>query len=971
MLLLVLSFPLNLYADTNLKENEIKVGFYPLKSFNSYDDSGTPVGYNVDYLNQIAQYTGWSYKYIRVNSKNEAIDMLERGEIDLIGGIKKDEVPENKYQFSSYSMGTSYYSILALNKNEELMYEDFKAMDNKKLGYIDVLFDESELQKYTQVKNFSPELVPYKDIQELHKALQAKEIDMILCTFMEKQENEKLILKISPFDFYYIHDKNNIELSDKLNKALLNIEINFPKFQQNLMKQYYPFTDDIPISKLEQEFIDNAPTFRIGYVPNRKPVSYIDEEGNPIGITKDILEMISEISGLKFEYVPIPPITDISYDLLRELNLDFMSSIEFTKINLNSSGISLSTPYLKSQKVIVGRRGETFSSDLPLKIAIASGSKTFPLLLKQTYPNFELIKYSSTEECFEAVKNKSVDILMQSEYCVENFLKMPRYDNLAIIPNVGLAEDLSLTSILYKDNEQKSKMLSDTRLISIINKAINQLDEKTVKRCIIKYTTAESHEITVSDFIYKYQKAIIIIVILILASLSAATYSIILKRRNYRIVQQNEKTLTYITNNINGGVIVLIPDKGFTIVYANDGFFDLIGYNKDDYEYIAKNQYTAYVHSDDIEKLNNLINSKYKNVETQLRIKRIDGKYIHALFRGTFAKSENDENRLFCVVVDITQHNRMMEELQAEKERYQIIMDNSNDIFFDIDIETSKINISKKFEEKFGYSLPNRLHNNITNTPFVLFASDANIWEETINKLMTGCNSQIFQVRLQKKDKAFLWCEIQINLIKNRNNEIMRYVGKITDIDEDVREKKRLKNQSMIDLLTGLYNKSAFFQLTREYLNADGESLENIFMFIDIDNFKSINDRLGHKKGDEVLVEISQKLKSIFRDTDLISRFGGDEFCVFAKNMNYSVANYKAKKICESIAKSYFDDNGEEIKISSSIGIANYPQHGENLEELMENADIALYSAKEKGKNQYVWYHKNLMLTGYQNKDRL
>ncbi len=127
-------------------------------------------------------------------------------------------------------------------------------------------------------------------------------------------------------------------------------------------------------------------------------------------------------------------------------------------------------------------------------------------------------------------------------------------------------------------------------------------------------------------------------------------------------------------------------------------------------------------------------------------------------------------------------------------------------------------------------------------------------------------------------------------------------------------------------------------------------------MFIDIDRFKNINDTLGHDAGDTLLREIGTRLRHCVRQADTIARLGGDEFVILLQDINEPADVAKvAHKILAEIAGS-LDILGQEIRVTASIGISIYPQDGEGEQTLMKNADIAMYHAKQEGKNNFQFH---------------
>ena len=158
------------------------------------------------------------------------------------------------------------------------------------------------------------------------------------------------------------------------------------------------------------------------------------------------------------------------------------------------------------------------------------------------------------------------------------------------------------------------------------------------------------------------------------------------------------------------------------------------------------------------------------------------------------------------------------------------------------------------------------------------------------------------------------------------------------------------------DLLTGVYNKVSGVSIAENELRINSENSMHALFVIDIDNFKGINDNLGHAVGDEVIIEAAKSISGIFRDSDIVSRFGGDEFVVFASHIkDAAFVGRKAEEICNALRKDYGEDDNKQ-SISASVGIACFPANGKSYADLFDRADEALYSVKKRGKNGYEIY---------------
>jgi len=172
-------------------------------------------------------------------------------------------------------------------------------------------------------------------------------------------------------------------------------------------------------------------------------------------------------------------------------------------------------------------------------------------------------------------------------------------------------------------------------------------------------------------------------------------------------------------------------------------------------------------------------------------------------------------------------------------------------------------------------------------------------------------------------------------------------------------EKKKLTEKAQTDLLTGILNKVSFREAVEEALRKAEDQEACVLYIIDLDDFKHVNDSLGHATGDKVISDAAGKLRHIFRDTDIVGRIGGDEFAAFLHaprdKATDELIQTKAKAVCEDL-KQIYEANGAQVQVSASIGMARYPEQGIDFDTLFKNADKALYSAKRGGKNRYEAY---------------
>jgi diguanylate cyclase (GGDEF)-like protein len=192
-----------------------------------------------------------------------------------------------------------------------------------------------------------------------------------------------------------------------------------------------------------------------------------------------------------------------------------------------------------------------------------------------------------------------------------------------------------------------------------------------------------------------------------------------------------------------------------------------------------------------------------------------------------------------------------------------------------------------------------------------------------------------------------------ITLRKETEKELQRINQRLAkQLDENRQLEKQLREQASRDAMTGVYNRAHLKEsLAVEISYAEQQNYPLCIAMIDVDNFKKINDTYGHKTGDEVLIALGKFLLEQTRNSDFVSRFGGDEFVLFLPNMDCDAAYQRAESWRTACKKINIQEQGTDICISISIGIAIYPNNGRSMDALLAEADRALYQAKQSGRD--------------------
>ncbi len=264
-----------------------------------------------------------------------------------------------------------------------------------------------------------------------------------------------------------------------------------------------------------------------------------------------------------------------------------------------------------------------------------------------------------------------------------------------------------------------------------------------------------------------------------------------------------------------------------------------------------------------------------------------------------------------------------------------------------------------------------KLMENFVDTPLVelvfeyikekIHPSDVKIVDEyskseyILSQRSKGIYEFTYNLRVLKDDGEYRWMRAYVitNLYEDTDDVVAIYTI-IDDIHDNIMKEKELKAHAQIDSLVGLYNKATTEELIKKHLKIEQVGA---LILIDLDNFKGINDNMGHAYGDNVLREIAMKISHNFRKEDIVGRIGGDEFLVYiTSRLSKESIMQKVEKICTDVYKTYEGENDVRITVSCSIGIALVPEHGDNFLALYNASDRAMYSSKNSGKNAYTIY---------------
>ncbi len=348
----------------------------------------------------------------------------------------------------------------------------------------------------------------------------------------------------------------------------------------------------------------------------------------------------------------------------------------------------------------------------------------------------------------------------------------------------------------------------------------------------------------------------------------------------------------------------------------------------------------------------NKVFSTGESIQHEHRSER-DKRYFLRTFSPVKDRGPNGEiTRVVIISTDITERRLDEEAIRESEQKYRTIIENIEDGYHELDFSGNIVFFNDSLLKILGYSRDEFTRMNYRNL------TD----EETARQLLQVCDevhrtgkpSSGIEIEVMKKDGTMTVVEMSVSLILDAKGHEVGFRNLIRDVTERKRSEETIRRLAYHDPLTGLPNRLLFTdRLNMAITRAKRNRQYLAVMMLDLDYFKEINDTLGHHMGDRLLHAVASRLTELLRKGDTIARMGGDEFLILLPEItNVEVTTTIAQKIVESF-QSFFVIDNRELHITTSIGIAIYPDASDDVETLIKHADIAMYRAKGSGRNNY------------------
>ena len=497
-------------------ESVIRVGFPMQPGLTMKDENGNYTGYTYDYLKEIGQYTGWTYEFVEPQDSGtideqliQMMDMLEQGELDLIGAMNNNNQTSSVYDFPSENYGNAY-SVIAVRDDDDRIDEynlsDFKGLRIALLKQAD--YHNEKFYQYAKLNGIRYEIVWCERGGEQEEKIYSGKADAMLSVDLSLPQGFRPVAKFSPIPFYFATTKGNTQIINELNRAISYTSENNPTLQMNLYNKYFSrSSSQLFLNSKEREYIQEHPVLKVLVHDGFGPIQYYDGKGQVQGVARDLLSSIAQKAGWTLDFVYADDYSEFE-QALNEGRADVILSILYDYDTVQKKNVLLSNPYLETESVLVAHDGVDMTN-LKGKIqAVYMGMR------KTDDEQADVRFYDSLEEILNAVEKGECDYTYSNSYTASYYLSRNRYEHVSIYPQAGSDSVKYSIGILRKDDKQ---------ILAILNKGIRSIETGELEKYI--YNNAQQKQkVTLGTFIRDNSVPFILFTLLAASGLLALIY---------------------------------------------------------------------------------------------------------------------------------------------------------------------------------------------------------------------------------------------------------------------------------------------------------------------------------------------------------------------------------------------------------------------------------------------------------------
>ena len=434
------------------------------------------------------------------------------------------------------------------------------------------------------------------------------------------------------------------------------------------------------------------------------------------------------------------------------------------------------------------------------------------------------------------------------------------------------------------------------------------------------------------------------------------------RRQAEAALRDSEENLRLITSQMPGVVfrLALLNDGTRKYSFVSDGVRELYGVEP---QAVIADSGTleSLRHPDDDARIESDILQAVRSsgpMLIQFRIRLADGTVKWVQISSNLLSQDSLGSTRIGVMTDITARKWAELQSQETEARWKLALESTGDGVWDWHIQDGVEYYSTRYKEMYGYSEDQKWQRSDDYTDLVHPDDKAQLIKDQQSHFKRETTTYVNEHRVRCRDGSWKWILSRGTVIsRDSQGQPLRMIGTHTDISGRKKAEALIWHQANFDALTNLPNRRMLRQRLEHEMQVCTEAGQRLaVLFIDLDHFKEVNDALGHDKGDMLLVEAGRRIRERLRDGDTVARMGGDEFTVLLTNVT---DNARTQRIVEGILGAMttaFQLEDDQVFVSASIGITNFPNDASEVESLLKNADQALYVAKGAGRNRFSFF---------------
>jgi diguanylate cyclase (GGDEF)-like protein/PAS domain S-box-containing protein len=425
-----------------------------------------------------------------------------------------------------------------------------------------------------------------------------------------------------------------------------------------------------------------------------------------------------------------------------------------------------------------------------------------------------------------------------------------------------------------------------------------------------------------------------------------------------------DRMFAVLLDNFEGMVYRCRDDQNWTMEFVSKGCYRLTGYQQHELLLNSRISYESITHPDDRAYVREYIHKAIAHgsrFDIEYRIIHADNsiRWVWERGLGVFSATNKLES-IEGFIIDISDRRKIQEAQHEAERRYRDIFEHATEGMFQTTIAGDYLSVNPALARIYGYDSPELLITTLRDIAYKLYVNPGRR-DDFVALMRQDGVVRNFESEVWRKNGETIWISENARAVYDTAGDLLFFEGTTIDITERKRYEAKLQYHATHDALTGLPNRALFMdRMKQALLGAERDERGVAVAFLDLDQFKLINDTLGHETGDRLLTEIAARLVDCVRGADTVARLGGDEFVLICtRKHNEQEILQVMQRVLACVSRPWVTPQGE-FSIGCSIGVSLYPRDGRTVETLLKNADSAMYKAKEAGRNNFQFYTPEL-----------